>query len=180
MKYNPDIHRRKSIRLKGYDYSKEGAYFITICTNRRGLYFDNEEIKRIVEKEWLNTMHIRQNVILDEFVVMPNHLHGIIVIIHNVRAYCNTPLQNQFKSPSKTIGAIVRGFKSVATKEISKLNKTPGIPVWQRNYYEHIIRNEKELTKIRAYIQNNPLKWSLDRENPNRIGVDILEDEIFK
>ena len=180
MKYNPDTHRRKSIRLKGYDYSKEGAYFITICTNRRGLYFDNEEIKRIVEKEWLNTMHIRQNVILDEFVVMPNHLHGIIVIIHNVGAYCNTPLQNQFKSPSKTIGAIVRGFKSVATKEISKLNKTPGIPVWQRNYYEHIIRNENELTKIRAYIQNNPLKWSLDRENPNRIGVDILEDEIFK
>ena len=180
MKYTPDIHRRKSIRLKGYDYSKEGAYFITICTYRRELYFDNEEIKRIVEKEWLNTMHIRQNVILDEFVVMPNHLHGIIVIIHNVGAYCNTPLQNQFKSPSKTIGAIVRGFKSVATKEISKLNKTPGIPVWQRNYYKHTIRKEKELTKIRAYIQNNPLKWSLDRENPNRIGVDILEDEIFK
>ena len=180
MKYDPSKHRRHSIRLKGYDYAQVGACFVTIVTHNRECLFDDLVLRRAAETHWHALPNHFANILLDEWIVMPNHLHGIIVIIHNVGACCNTPLQNQFKSPSKTIGAIVRGFKSVATKEISKLNKTPGIPVRQRNYYEHIIRNEKELTKIRAYIQNNPLKWSLDRENPNRIGVDILEDEIFK
>jgi len=190
MKYTPDIHRRKSIRLKGYDYSKNGAYFITICIYNSecllGKVVDGEmilsEYGEIVRNEWLKTEEIRKNVQLDNYVVMPNHFHSIIVICRGVLQYAPTTMNkiSKFRSPSQTIGAIVRGFKSVATKEISKLNKTPGIPFWQRNYYEHIIRNENELTKIRAYIQNNPLKWSLDRENPNRIGVDILEDEIFK
>ena len=143
------------------------------------MYFGNEKIKRIVEKEWLNTMHIRQNIFLDEFVVMPNHLHGIIVITHHVGAYCNTPLQNQFKSPSKTIGAIIRGFKSSTTKQINLVRNIPRAPIWQRNYYDHIIRDEDKLNKIKKYIRNNPLKWSLDRENPRRMGTDVLEDKIF-
>jgi REP element-mobilizing transposase RayT len=166
--------------LEGYDYSQSGAYFVTICTHNKELLFEEEEVKRILEKEWLNTGRIRQNVILDGFVVMPNHLHGIIVITDSVGAYCNTPLQNRFKSPSKTVGSIIRGFKSTTTRQINLLRETPGNPIWQRNYYDHIIRNEYELNKIREYIQNNPLKWDLDKENPRRTGVDVLEEEIFQ
>ena len=92
MKSNLNIYHRKSIRLKGYDYSQKGAYFITICAYNRELLFENEEAKRILEKEWLNTRDIRRNVVIDEFVVMPNHLHGIIVITDSVGAYCDTPL----------------------------------------------------------------------------------------
>lgn len=87
MEYNPEIYHRQLIGLKGYDYSRDGAYFITVCTHHKELYFENDEIKGIVKKEWLFTMRIRWNAILDEFVVMPNHLHGI-----NVGAYYNTPL----------------------------------------------------------------------------------------
>jgi putative transposase len=177
---NPLLSHRRSIRLKGYDYSQSGVYFITMCTHNRELLFEEEIVTNILDKEWLNTGRIRQNVILDEFVVMPNHLHGIIVITHGVGAYGHTPLQNRFKSPSKTVGAIIRGFKSTTTKQINLFHNTPGIPIWQRNYYDHIIRNEDEMNKIREYIKNNPLKWSLDRENPEKIGTYILEDEIFK
>ena len=186
MKMTPRVYHRRSIRLKGYDYSQSGAYFVTICTHNRGLLFEEEEVRKILDKEWLNTGRIRQNVILDEFVVMPNHLHGIIMITQgvgaycDVGAYCHTPLRNQFKSPSKTVGAIIRGFKSTTTRQINLFHKTPGIPIWQRNYYDHIVRNEDEMNKIREYIKNNPLKWSLDRENPEKVGTDVLEDEIFR
>jgi REP element-mobilizing transposase RayT len=174
------VHHRRSIRLEGYDYSQSGAYFVTICAYKRELLFENEETKRILEREWLNTRDLRQNAVIDEFVVMPNHLHGIIMITQGVGAYCNTPLQNRFKSPSKTVGSIIRGFKSTTTRQINLLRETPGNPIWQRNYYDHIIRNEYELNKIREYIQNNPLKWDLDKENPRRTGVDVLEEEIFQ
>ncbi len=174
------IHYRRSIRLKGYDYSQKGAYFVTICAYNRELLFEDEGTKRILEKEWLSTRDIRQDVVIDEFAVMPNHLHGIIVITDGVGAYCNTPLQNRFKSPSKTVGAIIRGFKSTTTKQINLVRNTPRSPIWQRNYYDHIIRNEYELNKIREYIQNNPLKWDLDKENPGRTGIDVLEEEIFQ
>jgi REP element-mobilizing transposase RayT len=175
------VHHRRSIRLEGYDYSQSGAYFVTICAYKRELLFENEETKRILEREWLNTRDLRQNAVIDEFVVMPNHLHGIIMITQGVGAYCNTPLlQNRFKSPSKTVGSIIRGFKSTTTRQINLLRETPGNPIWQRNYYDHIIRNEYELNKIREYLQNNPLKWDLDKENPRRTGVDVLEEEIFQ
>jgi len=171
------IHHRRSIRLKGYDYSQSGAYFVTICTHNRELLFFVEGVRRILDKEWLKTGCIRQNVILDEFVVMPNHLHGIIVVPPgNVGAYSHTPLQKGFESPSRTIGAIIRGFKSTTTRQINLFHNTPRIPIWQRNYYDHIVRNEDEMNKIREYIQNNPLKWCLDRENPGQVGTDILED----
>jgi len=172
--------------LKGYDYSENGAYFITVCAKNRELLFEEEGVKRILNQEWLNTGLIRQNVILNEFVVMPNHLHGIIIITQGVGAYGNvgayryTPLQNRFRSPSKTVGAIIRGFKSTTTKQINLFHKTPGIPIWQRNYYEHVIRNEGELNKTREYIRNSPLKWDLDKDNPGRTGVDVLEEEIFQ
>jgi REP element-mobilizing transposase RayT len=158
------------------------------------------KLGEIVQEEWFRTAEIREDVELDSFVVMPNHIHGIIVLIESGRgtlrrafvgancnspqekhpnnssnngAYINTPLQKtKFCSPSKTIGAIIRGFKSAATKRINELRSTPGIPVWQRGYYEHIIRDDKDLDNVREYIANNPVKWLFEKEIPdNLIGI---------
>jgi putative transposase len=195
MNYHSDIHNRRSIRLKEYDYSQPGVYFVNIVTQNSECVFGDaadgklmlNDAGKIVRNEWLKTAEIRLNVQLDTFVVMPNHLHGIIVIKDhemngmddnvigayddvgaddNVGAYGRTPLRRKPKS----LGSIIAGFKSVTTKHINIYRQTPGIPVWQRNYYEHIIRNENELHRIREYIMNNPLKWELDDENPNRRG----------
>ncbi|WP_212895756.1 transposase [Capnocytophaga canis] len=185
-KYNPEIHKRRSVRLKDFDYSREGLYFITICCQNRAHFFGeivNEkmvlnEIGQIVYTEWINTKKVRANVKLHTFVVMPNHFHAIVEIVHQCRGVlhtpnnvtlhtpnggkindnnmekgvCNTPLQ----SPSQTLGAIVRGYKSAVSKKI-------GFSVWQRNYHEHIIRNEASYFKIHEYIENNPAKWEEDR-----------------
>ena len=232
------FHHRRSIRLKGYDYSADGLYFITICTKDKNHYFGRvidgkmvlNERGQIVNNEWLNTINIRQGeVILHEYIVMPNHFHAIIEIcrrgvshtpqIHTPQSHtpqshtpqshtpqshtpqshtpddglttsdrgvcdtidrgvcdtidrgvcdtidrgvcdtidrgvCNTPL----RSPSKTLGSIIRGFKSAVTKQI-------GFPVWQRNYHEHIIRNTNAFTKISNYILNNPTQWHCDMFN---------------
>ena len=129
--------------------------------------------------EWQRSKEIRCEIDLGDFIVMPNHIHGIIHIVDlqnqagssglRVGAYGDTPLQETmgqpFHSPSKTIGAIVRGFKSAVTKRINLQRQTPGKPVWQRNYYEHIIRNERELLAISNYIQTNPNRWEQDEEN---------------
>ncbi|PIP11995.1 MAG: transposase [bacterium (Candidatus Stahlbacteria) CG08_land_8_20_14_0_20_40_26] len=175
-------HHRHSIRLNHYDYFQPGAYFITICTHNRKCMLGNivngemraNKFGRIIETEWLKTPQIRKNVELDEYVVMPNHFHAILFIIRRgVLQYAPT---NKFRSPSQTIGSIVRGFKSAVTKRTNKLRNTPGIPVWQRNYYERVVRNENELNRIREYIQNNPLKWELDRENPKSENFNLDHD----
>ncbi|OGG89554.1 hypothetical protein A3C68_01210 [Candidatus Kuenenbacteria bacterium RIFCSPHIGHO2_02_FULL_42_29] len=176
---------RRSIRLPGFDYSEYGYYFVTICTyNREPLFGEiiNGKIKlndagRIVFDEWNNTANIRKNVELDIFTVMPNHFHAIIKINRPVgayghtpistnanedRAYINTPLQ----SPKNNLGAIIRGFKSATTTKINLLLNSPGVPVWQRNYYEHIVREEDELNNIRQYILENPHSWVRDENNP--------------
>ena len=175
MTYNPNRHHRRSIRLQGYDYSQVGAYFVTICTYGRECLFgeviDGEmllnEYGRAVEQEWLKTPKIRPNVRLDKFIVMPNHLHGVIIIEHRVsntiNPYCDTPL---LRSPSQTLGAIVRGFKGAITKYIHQSLNLPGTPIWQRNYYERILRSEDDLKQVREYIISNPAKWDLDEENP--------------
>ncbi len=174
MNYDPNKHHRRSIRLKNYDYSQPGAYFITICThNRQNLFgeiVDGEmilnEFGKIVYNEWLNTANIRPNIIVDEFIVMPNHLHGILIIVDNCRGTLQrAPAMERFGQPtSNSIPTIIRLFKSACTKQINIIRQSPANPVWQRNYYEHIIRNENELDRIREYIINNPLKWSFDLE----------------
>ena len=178
MEYNPDKHHRRSIRLRGYDYGQVGAYFVTICTHKRACLFGQvvdgtvqlNAFGQIVKSEWINTLSVRPQVGLDEYVVMPNHIHGILVTVNTGRGvlqYAPTARQGApFVSPSQTIGAIVRGFKSIATKRINALRHTPGMPVWQRNYYEEIIRDEHDLARIRQYIQDNPSKWPEDVENP--------------
>lgn len=173
MPSNKIVHNRKSVRLPEYDYAQAGAYFVTVCAFKHACIFGeivNGEIKlnnmgAFVAEEWIKTGSIRSEILLDEWVIMPNHFHAIVVIIDGLekhcrheRAYCHTPL----RSPSKNLGAMVRGFKAAATKRINQWRKTPAMPVWQRNYYEHIIRNEDDLHQIREYIQSNPQQWELD------------------
>ncbi len=167
-------HHRRSIRLKGYDYRQAGAYFITICTKDRSYLFgevvDGEmrlnEIGQIVVDtwQWLATQY--KNIELDAWVVMPNHLHGIIVIADE---YCRGGSRTAPTQQRKPIGRLIGVFKTVSTKHINNIRNTPGLPVYQRNYYEHIIRNEESLTQIRQYLLNNPGQWEFDRENPNAV-----------
>jgi putative transposase len=175
MSFDPEVHQRKSIRIKGYDYTQPGAYFTTICTYQRACALGsihNREIKlndfgHVVQKEWFRTAELRQNVhlFLDEFVVMPNHIHGIIWIVGAQRRCA--PTQEQFGQPvAGSLPTIIRSYKSAVTYKINKISGKRRTPFWQRNYYEHIIRTDQELAAIREYIKNNPMKWDLDRENP--------------
>ncbi|MGP1382228.1 MAG: transposase [Thainema sp.] len=202
MKYNPDKHHRRSIRLNGYDYSSPGAYFITICTHQRECLFGDivdgkmqlDSLGQIVAEEWLRSQNIRQEINLDAWVIMPNHIHGIVFIqdktsqqvsdnssqVSNqpqnpVGANGHSPLQNghspiQHVTPfmrPRSLSSFITGFKSTATKRINLLRNTPRTPVWQRNYYEHIIRNKESLEQIRYYIQTNPANWQTDQLHPN-------------
>ena len=172
MSYNPDIHYRRSIRLKDYDYSKSGAYFVAICSRNRECIFgdvvDGEmrlnDFGQIVQKYWTWLPHQYKYVQLDEWSIMPNHLHGIVVINDDCRGGSRTAPTNIIKR--KSLGRLIGAFKTVSTKQINLIRSTPGVPVWQRNYYEHIIRNEEELNRIREYITNNPLQWVEDENNP--------------
>ncbi len=180
-------HHRRSIRLKGYDYSQAGAYFVTICTDDRQNIFGEiingkmhlNHIGQIIKTEWDKTPKIRSNVDLDESVIMPNHVHGIILILDDGRGV-SPYAPTTFRSPSKNLGAIVRGFKSTTTKQINEARKSFSTSVWQRNYYEHIIRNEHELNRIREYSVYNPLRWQFDRENlegkPDQQEIDFWKN----
>jgi REP element-mobilizing transposase RayT len=124
---------------------------------------------RVVAEEWRRTERIRDHVALDAFVVMPNHVHGMIGITHRSDRRRGEPQfvpARDFKSPSQTLGAIVRGFKGAATRRINRRRGTPGAPVWQRNYYEHIVRDRRALQRIRRYIRQNSARWHRDRNRP--------------
>ena len=179
MNYDPAKHHRRSIRLPGYDYTRSGYYFVTICCYQRQCLFGDivngamqlNQFGEIVQKEWLRSSIIRQEIELNEFVVMPNHFHGI-VIINPVGAFDRTPLPQSNKPiiPSmkpKSLSSLMAGFKSSVTKQINLIRNTARAKVWQRNYYEHIIRNEKALNNIQQYIINNPLSWQKDQLHPN-------------
>jgi REP element-mobilizing transposase RayT len=133
------------------------------------------EAGKIVEEEWLRTPVIRTNIELDTFVIMPNHIHGIIILNDLGRGTSRrAPTRERFGKPtSNSIPTIIRLFKSATTKRINEINLTPGAPVWQRNYYERIIRDERELNNIREYITNNVLKWAFDssHEMPDNLYI---------
>lgn len=179
-KYNPQNHYRRSIQLKIYDYSQPGAYFITICTNNHQCTFGEvvngkmilNGYGKIAQQCWLGIPKHFPNVELDKFVIMPNHIHGIIVIHSDVGAPLAGVQNNEAgASPAPTVGNIIGAYKSIVVNRCLKIFKENGLymrKIWQRNYYEHIIRNEYELNKIREYIVNNPLKWELDIENPEK------------
>jgi len=198
LKMTAPIYHRRSIRLKGYDYSQDGAYFIMICTRNRELYFlTYPELKAIVRQQWEKLPERFINLVLDEFTIMPNHIHGILIVgaglapalsglapALSYRATARVAPTFSVDRPAPTVGEIVGTFKSLCLHDWLTYIKEKKIDAvgkfWQRNYYEHVIRNEDELNRIREYIQNNPLKWDLDKENPGRAGVDVLEEEIFR
>ena len=173
---------RKSIRLKGYDYSQAGAYFITICTKGRkellGAIRDGKmcssAIGRIVQECWDVLPSHYPNVQLDAFVVMPDHAHGIIVILddepHRVREGLRPSTGKTRNRPP--LSEIVRAFKSFSARRINEQNGTAGQSFWQRGYYDHIIRNERSLERIREYISTNPSRWQYDRQNTSRAITD--------
>lgn len=173
-------HDRQSIRLQDYDYGKCGAYHITICAYQHKCLFGEikngeiikNKIGNIVESEWLKTPPIRPEIKLDEYIVMPDHIHGIvwidwsIVDLSNVGARSRVPLRQNYHQHNKwqhiqpkSISSFVLGFKSTVTKQINVIRNTPNFPLWQRNYFEHVVRNNHDLARIRKYIIENPLKW---------------------
>lgn len=214
-KYNPHIHHRRSIRLKGYDYTQSGLYFITICCQGRICRFGdvvNGEMKlndagTMVENEWLKLPGRFNNIQLHEHVVMPNHFHAILEIVgatlvvarndinsqndlvarNDINSQIDIVSQNdlitrndgiqkgqpQGIAPSdivknKTVGDMMGAFKSITTVEYIRGVQTLGWQpfdgkLWQRNYYEHIIRNERSYQTISDYIMNNPSKWLNDK-----------------
>ncbi|MDH3944457.1 MAG: transposase [Anaerolineae bacterium] len=170
----PGIHNRRTIRLPHYDYGQAGAYFITVCVKDRICKLGEvvgEDVAlsaegKIVQSVWDELPEHYSHVELDEFVVMPNHVHGIVWIKEreeaNVGARHASPLRRPRGFKSGSLGSTVASFKSAATRKINQLHKTTGTPFWQRGYYEHIIRNDEDLQQHRKHIQENPLKWSLD------------------
>jgi REP element-mobilizing transposase RayT len=182
MKYDPDKHHRRSIRLKGYNYSQAGAYFVTIVAYQRECLFgeivDGEmvlnELGRLVEKWWHRIPVHFPNVEILLFVIMPNHIHGIIVITDGGRGAVSAPDdglddRGEMTSPLRqpTLGQIVAYFKYQSTKEMNAMDGTGTITkFWQRNYYERIIRDEREMDHIHRYIVSNPSMWADDDENP--------------
>ena len=196
MTYNPQIHHRRSIRLKGYDYAQAGAYFITICCEKMEWRFGNivgaslpaaqnvedineqpqgiaridaqmelNEYGMVAYNEWNKLPERFSNFELDVFQIMPNHMHGIIVL-HGVGATLAVAHERAEASPAPTIGDIVGAYKSLVANGCLDIfrtkNKTMG-KLWQRNYHEHIIRNEKSYQTISNYIINNPAKWKDDK-----------------
>jgi len=161
---------RQSIRLSNYDYSTPGHYFVTICVKNMCCVFGRvidqkmrySPIGQIVAEEWIKTGTLRSNIELDQWIIMPNHIHGIIIIDHKiVRATQRVAPAGLF---SNSLGSIIGQFKSACTKRIWAAGYRHFR--WQRNYHDHIIRNERSLNNIREYIQNNPSKWDLDEYNP--------------
>jgi len=180
MKYDPDRHHRRSIRLKGYDYSQPGAYFVTICVDRRECLFGDvvdgqmrlNQYGVIVAETYQWVCQRYPYLRSDEWVVMPNHFHAVMVITdqprrgvsRNAPTMGNAPIINIKRKP---LGRLIGAFKTVSTKKINILRDAPGTKLWQRNYYEHIIRNQDAMDKIRRYIVNNPLSWSIDQLHPD-------------
>jgi len=168
MMSNLQKHQRRSIRLKDYDYSHEGAYFVTICTQNKVSVFGEgvncemrlNEFGNIINECWAE---------IDAFVVMPNHVHGIVTIVDICRGTaCRAPTEQFGRPTPSSLPTTIRSFKSAVNKRTNALRNNPGHRLWQRNYYEHVIRNENDLNDIRQYILDNPVKWGMDEENPNR------------
>lgn len=163
---------RRTIRLQGYDYSSSGMYFVTICTQDRiclfgevigktvgaGLcpalndyYIKLSQYGQIIEEQWVSLPNLFPNIILHEYVIMPNHFHAII----EIDTWAG-------QSPAPTLGNIIGSFKSISTKKCNKMDNISGQKIWQRNYYEHIIRNEKSYNNITDYIASNSINWQSD------------------
>jgi len=193
MEYDAAKHHRRSIRLPGYDYRSPGAYFVTICVQggecRLGEVVDGEmrlnEWGEIASDYWLRIPDHFDHVQLDAWVVMPNHMHGIVLIVGRgevspeTTSLADDPKPGEADPQDKesgmdasplqpgSLGAIIGNYKSVSTRRINRVRGAPGTRFWQRNYWEHIIRDERSLNRIREYIQNNPARWAEDQLHPD-------------
>jgi putative transposase len=193
MAFDRHKHHRRSIRLPGYDYSEPGAYFVTLCTYGRECVFGAvaagavrlNDCGLVAQEDWLRTGAVRPGVVLDALVVMPNHIHGIIILtpesqshtadnddVGGVGAVGAHGRGAQLCAPTRTGGALQRRprslasfvacYKATVTRRINALRDSPGARVWQRNYYERVIRDDDELARARAYIADNPARWADD------------------
>jgi len=178
MNYDPVKHHRRSIRLKGYDYSSAGSYFVTICVQHRACLFGEvndgvmciNDAGEMVQRVWYSLPNRFERACLDTFVVMPNHIHGIIQLTDGeMERGCNT---NSSDKKSDLLGNVVGAFKSITTHQYAiAVHAHHWQPfdkrLWQRNYYEHIIRDRNALQTVCQYIANNPSLWKYDRLHPN-------------
>ena len=173
MKYDPSIHHRRTIRLRDYDYAQAGMYFVTICSHQRVCLFGEissggmlaNDAGRIVRATWDALPEHYAHVSLDAFIAMPNHVHGILVMDSALAV--GAGLKPAPTPPTRHgLPEVVRAFKTFSSRRINEQRQTPGEKVWQRNYWERVIRNDEELRHIREYIQNNPAQWALDRLHP--------------
>ena len=172
---------RKSIRLPGYDYAGPGSLFFTFCTKDRGEYFGSvrdgaivlNEFGDLVWAEWMRTLEIRTELLAHAFVVMPNHVHGLIRLAPSPETAV-PPLPNEIDLPlharkrPHSLSTMATGFKGAVTRGIRASLGDNDHDVWQRNFYEHVIRDEKDFDSVYAYILENPQRWHEDRFNPNR------------
>jgi putative transposase len=178
MRYDPDIHHRQSIRLQGWDYSTVGIYFLTVCTQNRECLFGEivggkmvlSEFGQLVAEEWERSQQLREEIEFDAWVIMPNHFHALVQITNSASQLTEqkqTAMANQSGDRPvmrpKSISSLMAGFKSITTARINTIRQSPGVKVWQRNYYDSIIRDEGGLERVRAYIKNNPQQWEIDR-----------------
>ena len=200
MTYDPEEHHRRSIRLRGYDYRSDGAYFVTVCTRDRGCIFgavtgpvvNLSRRGMIVSDCWHDIPNHRLYVVLDQFIVMPNHVHGIFWIEDGLaeqsRGYTCVALppancavsgqQFPLARPAGSVGAIVGSYKAAVSREINRVRPGAARDLWQPNYYEHVIRTDGALEAAREYIRANPERWAADRQNPNGDGTDDVEQFI--
>jgi len=189
VKFDPQKHHRRSIRLQGYDYASAGGYYVTIVAWQRECLFGevvNKEMRLskfglVAKQQWEKLPKRFPNIELGAYMIMPNHMHGIIVITDgrgtaeslndlDGESSRRAPTQEQFQKPVKgSIPTIIRSYKSAVSYRINLMRGSDGLPVWQRNYYEHIIRNETDLQNKTDYIESNPLLWDEDDENPNHL-----------
>ena len=193
MAIDPRFPVRKHIRLRNYDYSAAGAYFVTVCAVDCKPLFgaitaDEMQLSpwgEVVARCWLETPGHFPVVELDERQVMPNHFHGILVIKSHALApgpasAGDLPeVEAEFGKPlAGSLGTIVGAFKSAVTKRVGQREGTRGLSVWQAKFYDHVVRDENAMNRIREYIATNPLRWHLDRHNPERTGVDEFDSWI--
>jgi REP element-mobilizing transposase RayT len=183
MKYEDKIHKRRSLRLQEYDYSRPGAYFITICTQDRKCLFGSvvngemqpNDLARSAQSIWYALPSRFPQVRLDQFVIMPNHIHAVIFVGAQYIASTGSSdaVQTGAINRALKLGEIVRTYKAMSTRTIRRIGCAQF--KWQRNYYEHIIRDENSLNRIRQYIVDNPIRWDVDAENPAAITPEPKE-----
>jgi putative transposase len=201
MRYDPERHHHKSNRLKGYDYSQDGMYYITICTRDRENLLSKIEINggvglaptlnnaakpiltrigEIVDRNWTEIPDHFPNVVLDEYVIMPNHFHGILIIKSGDRENAVPERAPASDAPPLSLGSIIGSFKSRCVIDNLDYIKENGLEetgkIWQRNYHDQIIRNEDDLKRFRKYIRDNPKKWAKDENNTENTGNDRRKD----